>query len=70
MSITLEKLLRTKIKGVSPVSGEAIEFFPEYRVSVQKETEEGVHIIIHANSYNSATLDLLVSGDTIKNIGV
>lgn len=58
--MSLEKLLRMEIKGTSPITGEDISYPPEFRVAVQNKTDEGVHIIIHANGHNSDTLDFLV----------
>lgn len=64
--MNLEQLLRMKVSGISAVSGEDIEYSPEFRVSVQRESEDGVHVIIHADGYDSETLDLLVSENRIR----
>ena len=63
--LTLEQLLRMKIAGTSPVTGKAIQYPPEFRVAVQNETEDGVHIIVHANGHNSETLDFIVKGNEL-----
>lgn len=59
--MTLEKLLRMEIEGKNSITGENVKFTPEFRVAVQKKTNEGVHFIIHANGHNSETLDFFVS---------
>jgi hypothetical protein len=43
-----------------------VDVTPEFRVAVQSITEDGVHIIIHANGHNSDTLDFIVSGDELQ----
>jgi hypothetical protein len=63
--MTLEQLLRMEIKGKSPVSKEDISYPPEFRVAVQSKTDDGVHIIIHANGHNSETLDFIVRGNKL-----
>lgn len=59
--MTLEKLLRMEVEGKNSITGENVKFTPEFRVAVQKKTNEGVHFIIHANGHNSETLDFFVS---------
>ena len=61
--MTLEELLNTKV-----VDDNKIEFTPDFRVSVQNETEEGIHIIIHPYGYNGETLDFYVKGNTLTEI--
>ena len=68
--MTLEQLLKMKVKCTSPVTGDDVEMSPEFRVAVQNVDaeiggERGVHVIIHANGHNSRTLDLLVSGNKV-----
>lgn len=66
---TLEDLLRMKVKGISPVTKEPIEYSPEFRVAVQGESGDGVHVIVHANGHDSDTLDFIVSGNELKRLG-
>lgn len=63
--MTLEDLLRMEIKGKNSISGDDISYPPEFRVSIQKKTTDGVHFIIHANGHNSETLDFLVRGNEL-----
>ena len=63
--MTLENLLRMEVEGKNSVTGEEVKFTPEFRVAVQKKTNEGVHFIIHANGHNSETLDFLVKSDEL-----
>lgn len=67
--MSLEDLLRMKINGTSGVTGEPVKFSPHFTVSVQGEIGGGVHFIIHADSYNSETLDFIVFQDEIKPYG-
>ena len=65
---TIEDLLKMQVDGVSPVSGKDITFSPEFRVSIQRITEYGVHFIIHANGHNSPTLDLIANGNKLSEL--
>jgi hypothetical protein len=64
----LEQLLRTKVKHTMQTSGEVVEISPDFRVAVQSVEKAGVRIIIHANGYDSETLDLFVSGNNISQL--
>ena len=68
---TIEELLSMKVKGKNGVLKEQgkpceVEVSPEFRVAVQNITDEGVHIIIHANGHNSDTIDLLVKDNKVS----
>ena len=43
------------------VAPEGTPMSPQFRVSVQCVTDEGVHFIIHADGYSSDTLDIVAS---------
>lgn len=62
--MTLEDLLRTKVKGKDKDENE-VEYSPEFRVAVQSLEGngefKGVHILIHPNGHNGETLDFLVN---------
>jgi len=62
--MTLEELLRMTVK-VKTVNNLDLDMTPEFRVSVQKINKLGVHFIIHAEGYDSETLDFICSGDKI-----
>ena len=64
---TLENLLRMECDTVS-VTGQDIVVVPNFRVAVQKKTDAGVHIIIHADDFDSDTLDFVVKGNELKPI--
>ena len=68
MKLTLEQLLRTKIKG-QDVTMRPIEATPEFRLSVQRISTNGVHFTIQAEEVNGATLDLVVNDNNIKYLG-
>ena len=63
--MSLEKLLKMKVKGENSVTKKEVEFSPDFRIAVQNITEKGVHIIVHANGHNSDTLDFLVKGNKL-----
>lgn len=46
--------------------GNTVMVSPEFRVAVQSKTDEGIHVIVHANGHNSDTVDLIVTGDEIR----
>lgn len=60
----LEDLLRMTVP-TKDKDGNAIAITPEFRVSVQRVADDGVHFIIHADGHNSDTLDFIVSGDAL-----
>jgi len=71
--MTLENLLRMKVKSVNTVTLEEVEMSPEFRVSVQNDKamldgRPAVHIIIHAMGHNSDTLDFYVVGNKLQDI--
>ena len=63
--VTLEQLLSMEIQSISPVTGEDINFPPEFRVAVQEKTPNGVRVIIHAMNHDSDTLDLLIKDNSV-----
>lgn len=64
--MNLEKLLRTKVE-FEGLNGK-VNITPDFRVAVQKISDAGVHIIIHANGHSSDTLDYMVNGDELSRI--
>ena len=64
--MTLEDLLRMKVKGFNGVSGKEVEYSPDFRVAVQHINNEAVEIIIHAQDHNSETLDFAVRGNELQ----
>ena len=64
----LEDLLRMTVPALDK-DGIVIAMTPEFRVSVQKISDDGVHFIIHANGHNSDTLDYIVDGDQLRPLG-
>lgn len=67
--MTLEQLLKMKIDGISPISKESISYPPDFRVAVQGERDGGVHVIVHALGHSSETLDFIVVGNELREIG-
>ena len=66
---TLEKLLRMTVPvpaGVMAPEGSAMS--PEFRVSIQKVADDGVHFIIHAEGHDSDTMDFKVRGNHLARI--
>lgn len=63
-SMTLQDLLSMEVESTN-ISRGIIKVPPEFRVSVQEKTDQGVRIIIHADGHNSETMDLLVNGDNL-----
>jgi len=59
---TLEQLLRMT------VAGERTYFTPPFCVSVQGERDGGIHFIIHADGYDSETLDFVARGDELERL--
>lgn len=68
MKLTLEQLLRTKIKGQDS-SMRPIEVTPEFRLSVQRISTNGVHFTVQAEGVNGAALDLVINDNNIKYLG-
>jgi hypothetical protein len=71
---TLEGLLRMTVPAKDK-DGNDIQITPEFRLSVQETKamvngEPGVRIIIHADGYNSDTLDYVVSGDELLSLNI
>lgn len=63
---SLEDLLRMTVPvGPGCVAPEGSPMSPEFRVSVQKVSDAGVHFIIHANNHDSETLDFIAQGDAL-----
>lgn len=67
---TLEELLRTKVTSKFVSEGKRIEITPIFRVAVQGEADNAVHIIIHPQDYDGDTLDFLVTGNVLTPIGL
>ena len=66
---TLEELLRTKVIHRRESDGQEVEITPEYRVAVQGDVDNTVHIIIHPLGYHGDTLDFYVTGNELTPIG-
>lgn len=63
---TLESLLKMQVFVEKPtMPGVPIATTPHFRVSVQGPRDGGTHFIIHADGYNSDTLDFVAKGNTI-----
>lgn len=60
---TLEELLRMQVSVAH--SSSYINISPEFRIAVQRITEDGVRIIIHANGHDSDTCDFIVKNDEL-----
>lgn len=64
--MTLEGLLRTTYKvGPGCVAPEGALASPEFRISIQKITPDGVHFIVHAHGMDSETLDFIAIGNRL-----
>ncbi len=61
---TLEQLLKTPAQMRN-----GVRFIPDFRVAVQEETRDGVHIIIHPSGHNGDTLDFRVKGNNLHPLG-
>ena len=61
---TLYDLLKTKVPAKDK-DGNAIEITPEFRVAVQDDKYDTIHIIIHPMGHSGATLDFIVKGNTL-----
>lgn len=64
-SMTLQDLLSMTVESKN-ISRGIIQVPPEFRVTVQEKTEQGVRIIIHADGHNSETMDFWVKGDELS----
>lgn len=67
--MTLEELLKMKIDSVSPVTQQPVQYSPDFRMAVQGECDDGVHVIIHAYGHSSETLDFVVVGNELRPLG-
>ncbi len=68
--MTLQQLLGTLVT-TQDKEGKDVQISPEFRVAVQQVVRDeggGIHFIIHANGYNSETLDFLVVGNELTPI--
>lgn len=64
--MTLEELLRTTYPiGPGCMAPEGTLASPNFRVSIMGSTPGGVHMLIHAEGHDSATLDFFVTGNTL-----
>lgn len=63
--MTLQELLSMKIMSFD-INNKPISVSPEFRVSVQRITSEGVHVIIHPMNVNGTTLDLFIRDNEVK----
>lgn len=67
---TLEKLIRESsyINEDEDTTGYGLTVYPDLRLSVQKVTDEGIHIIIHVDGRNSNTLDFIINDNELKEL--
>ena len=56
----LETLLRTKVRMRN-----GVKFSPDFRIAVQKESEEGVTILVHPLGHNGKAEDFLIKGNEV-----
>lgn len=63
--MSLEELLRMKVQS-KRLDGSPVGVSPDFRIAVQEETENGVRVIVHADGYDSETLDLIVERDSVR----
>lgn len=67
--MTLEELLKMNVCAKSEVTGKEVMVSPGFIVLVQHECPNGgVHFIIHADGYNSDTLDFVVRGNDLEQL--
>ena len=64
---TLEQLLRTKMASKDK-DGAEIEITPSFRIAVQSQSNNGVHIIVHSAECSSDTLDFMVRENVISQL--
>lgn len=64
--MTLEDLLKMKMRLISPDSGERVPAPVTFVVNVQEERQDGVHFIIHPVCQPGDTLDFVVNGNDLK----
>lgn len=62
---TLEDLLSMQIRTRND-----IKFTPDFRISVQGKTEDGIHILVHPFGYNGETISYKVRGDKLTSFPV
>lgn len=62
--MTLEDLISMRVKS-HDINDNDVLVSPDFRVSVQRFDDDGVHVIIHADGYNSETLDLCIQDDDV-----
>ena len=68
-NVTLEELLRMTVPvGPGCIVPEDTPMSPDFRIAVQEKIDDGIRIIIHANGYDSDTLDFMVKGNSIEEI--
>lgn len=64
---TLEELLRMQVLQKMP-NNRVITYYPFFTVAVQGTSDQGVHFIIHAEGFDSETLDFWVKDNEITPI--
>ena len=57
---TLESLLKMKVRTRNNV-----EFTPDFRLSVQSGSKDGIHVIIHPFGHDGKTLDFIVKNNKL-----
>jgi len=62
---TLEQLLNMKVRADTMQNGKEVFITPDFRITVQKKTLDGIHIIIHPMGHNGETLDFIVRDNTL-----
>lgn len=62
--MTLEDLISMRVKS-KDIHGNDVLVSPEFRVAVQRFDDDGAHVIIHADGYDSETLDLCIQDDDV-----
>ena len=72
--MTLEDLLRMKVRYVNPFTLREVEITPSFLITVQSdnamfEGKPAVRIIVHAMDHDSTTLDFCVVGNELHDIG-
>jgi len=63
--MTLQQLLETTVISQDK-DGNNVEVSPDFRVSVQKVINGGLHFIIHPSGHDGETLDFVVTGNTVE----
>ena len=63
---TLEKLLRMTVHvGPGCIAPEGTQMSPEFRLSIQEITDDGVRFIIHAHGHDSHTMEFIVQDNSL-----